>query len=267
MTLDYRDTIRQTLETRAARNPRYSLRSFARDLGISPSRLSDVLNRRYGLSVAAATDLARGLGLNEDESKRFCDQVEAQHARDRRKRNAALARVAVASVKYNSLSADSFQVISDWYHYAIIELCFTKGFRSCPDWIARQLELSPAVARAAIDRLKRLELLRVEENGQLAPSQNFYSSPEGTPSEAVRKFHRQVLEKALVAIDCQTMDERDLGSMIVAIDPAQLPEAKTEIRKFRRSFDAKYGAGENRTQVYCLATQLFRLQAKPGDHE
>ncbi|MGZ3710379.1 MAG: hypothetical protein ACXVBE_01430 [Bdellovibrionota bacterium] len=49
ITQDYREKIRQAMESRAARNPRYSMRSFAKDLGISPSRLSEVLKGRYGL--------------------------------------------------------------------------------------------------------------------------------------------------------------------------------------------------------------------------
>jgi hypothetical protein len=39
----YRRTLHEELETRSARNPGYSLRAFARDLGIRHSRLSEVL--------------------------------------------------------------------------------------------------------------------------------------------------------------------------------------------------------------------------------
>jgi uncharacterized protein (TIGR02147 family) len=241
------------------------MRSFARDLGVSPSRLSDVLNGRYGLSVAAATEIAKCLGLNEDETRSFCDLVEARHARDRRKRHEAQARVALASARYNSLSLDSFQVISEWYHFAILELATTKEFRSSSTWIARQLELNPAVVTGAVARLQRLGLLREDDRGNWFPAERFTASPDGTPSEAVKRFHRQILEKALIAIDCQTVEERDLSSMILAIDPAHIAEAKAEIKKFRRAFDAKFGSSTAKQRVYCLATQFFSLQTKSGE--
>jgi len=41
---DYRKILRDELETRFQRNRHYSLRAFARDLGVTPARLSDALS-------------------------------------------------------------------------------------------------------------------------------------------------------------------------------------------------------------------------------
>jgi hypothetical protein len=59
----YRDLLKRELESRCGRNPRYSLRAFAKDLGLSAPRLSHVLNGRFGLSRAAAEAIADKLGL------------------------------------------------------------------------------------------------------------------------------------------------------------------------------------------------------------
>jgi uncharacterized protein (TIGR02147 family) len=259
---DYRETIRQAMETRSARNPRYSLRSFARDLGISPSRLSDVLNGRYGISVEAAELIAKGLGLSHAETKAFCDQVESQHARGQHQRKAAQARLAAAGASYHSINLDGFQVISDWYHYAILELALTKDFRSSFEWIAQTLELNVQTVKSAVARLKRLDLLLEDSQGQFRPSDSFTASPDGVPSDAIKKFHRQILEKAITAIDFQSLDERDFSSMVLALDSSRLAEAKQEIKRFRREFDAKFGSSGTKTEVYCLSNQLFRLQTK-----
>ncbi len=258
---DYRETLRRALENRCANNPRYSLRSFARDLKISPARLSDVLNGRYGLSRAAAEQIAKVIGLNAEESEFFCNQVDSQHARSKRQREAALELVSSRSAQYRTLSLDGFHVISDWYHYAILELSLTKDFQSDSEWIARALGISPHVARAAVERLLRLDLL-VEKGGVLRAADEFTASPDGIPSEIIRKFHRQILTKALAAIDLQTVEERDLTSMVMAVDSRRLAEAKADIKKFRRSFDAKFGASGAKDRVYCLSIQFFNLQEK-----
>jgi AraC-like DNA-binding protein len=44
-TSDYRALLASEMMHRKSRNSAYSLRAYARDLGISPSRLSEVLGR------------------------------------------------------------------------------------------------------------------------------------------------------------------------------------------------------------------------------
>jgi uncharacterized protein (TIGR02147 family) len=259
----YRTILREELEARCARNPTYSLRSFARDLGLAPARLSDVLRGRYGLSRLAAEGIAKRLGWNDQECDRFCDLVESEHGRDQRKREAARERLQTGvGSHYRQLTLDSFQVISEWYHYVILELAVTEDFQSDEQWISRQLGLNLNVTRAAIARLKRLDLLVQDEDGRLRPTEGTTASPDGVPSDAVKKFHRQVLEKAMRAIDFQDVEQRDLSSMILAIDTDQIPEAKKAIRKFRRDFDTKFGAAKKKNQVYCLATQFFRMSGE-----
>lgn len=92
-TQNFRDILKAELEKRQLRNPRYSLRSFARDLGLSAPRLSDVLRGRYGLSRGVAESLAEKLKLPEEEAAYFCDLVEASHGRSRHAKELALARL------------------------------------------------------------------------------------------------------------------------------------------------------------------------------
>jgi hypothetical protein len=52
---DYRVILSAEFEKRKDRNPAYSWRASARDLGIQSSRLSEVMAGRYGLSLAGAS--------------------------------------------------------------------------------------------------------------------------------------------------------------------------------------------------------------------
>jgi hypothetical protein len=40
-------------------------------------------------------------------------------------------------VAYRRLTEDTFEVVSHWYHYAILELTAVESFRPDPRWIAR----------------------------------------------------------------------------------------------------------------------------------
>lgn len=261
----YRMVLRKELETRSARNPRYSLRSFARDLKLSPQRLSDLIRGRYGLSGAQAKSIASELALSEPESHCFVSSADMLHARSAQKRKQAEAEFTSASKSFSTLSLDSFHVISEWYHFAILELTYVKDFQPEVAWISRQLGLSEFTVTEAIARLERVGLLERDKKGNFICTQEFVATSSGIPNDALRKFHRQLLEKAIQALDLQTVKERDVSSIIMAIDHHRLDEAKEDLKKFRREFAKKYGSGPKQDEVYCLGIQLFKLQTKSGE--
>lgn len=258
----YRELLSRELESRSACNPRYSLRSFARDLKLSPQRLSDLIRGRYGLSAIQARSIADELGLAPDEQKRFISSAEMLHSRSPLKRKMAREEFESLKQEYSTLSIDLFQVISEWYHYAILELTYVKGFQSKISWIAKYLGISEFTVEKAIERLRRLELLGIDKNGRMKCTKEFVMTPSGVPSEAIRKFHRQLLEKAIQALDLQTINERDMASVIMAIDCNRLDEAKEDLKRYRREFTKKYGSDPKQNEVYCLGIQFFRLQTK-----
>ncbi|HXH75222.1 MAG TPA: hypothetical protein VNJ08_09675 [Bacteriovoracaceae bacterium] len=68
---DYQAVMLNELSYRKSSNPAYSLRSFARDLGLSPSRLSEILTRKGDLSPEKAGPVAIMLGLRNKEVNLF----------------------------------------------------------------------------------------------------------------------------------------------------------------------------------------------------
>jgi uncharacterized protein (TIGR02147 family) len=258
----YRQILQDTLETRCQKNPRYSLRSFARDLGISAPRLSRVLNGHHGLSGDAAIGIAQRLGLSSKEQELFVALVEGEHARISSVRDSAQKRAQELSSVFNSLSVDSFRVIADWYHLAILELTLVEGFISETAWIADQLNISEIEIKGAIERLLRLDLLEFRAGRLRATGSNFVN-PEGLPSDAVRKFHSQILDRAKQSLDFQSVDEREFSNLTISIEESDLPRVKKMIREFTRKVNGTLSASSRKTQVYNLSIQFFGLQRKP----
>src|SRR4051812_6132435 len=90
---DFRDLLKREFETRFRRNASYSLRAYARDLGLQPARLSLILSGKKGLSRASATEIARRLGLSAREGALFVGQVESRHSRSRSGKHLATQRL------------------------------------------------------------------------------------------------------------------------------------------------------------------------------
>ena len=78
--------LQQTLFSKQQKNRRYSLRAFARDLKISPSFLSEVLNGKYGISKQLAGQIADRLGFNNEEIQHFCSLADLEVTDSRSKR-------------------------------------------------------------------------------------------------------------------------------------------------------------------------------------
>ncbi len=268
----YQRVLRSELEKRCAKNSRYSLRAFARDLDLSASHLSGIMSGRYGLSREGAISISRRIGLAAGETEIFVQSVESQHARSKVLRQAAsekLKSLLSSSKKKTKLAIklelDHFQMISDWYHFAILELTYLKSFRPSFDWIAKALEIHPLLAKKAVERLVRLKLLKVDGD-RWRPSDEETETGFETPSAAIKAFHSQVLERAGQALQVQPLEMRDFRTTIFAIRKDRLADAKKQLEQLHREFciEVSEDGSIGKDDVYCLSSQLFNLTAGRG---
>lgn len=235
---------------------------FARDLGLSPSRLSEVFSRRQGLSVEVAKRIAGRLELGDREAEQFCDLIEHEHARSAEKRELARLRLMHRreALELRSIALDKFQFISDWYHLAILELVETPFFREDPKWIAGALRISPAEAASAVDRLLRLELLVRDGEGRLAMKEKSVITADTNVSEAMRNFHGQILERAKAAMVTRPVRERSHAAAMLPLRHADLAVVQGKIKRFltrlaRESEPPK----RSKDALFCLSVQFFEL--------
>jgi uncharacterized protein (TIGR02147 family) len=259
---DYRGQLSAELARRRLTHPSYSLRAFARTLGLSPAFLSKLLSGQKDLSLEKAALIAERLGYNREEIAQFCHLVQLGKARTVRLRD-ALGQDESETREFAPLTLEAFQVISDWQHYAILELVSCRGFKMSGEYVARRLGIEAAQAVAALNRLVRLGLLK-QSKGRWVKSSAFIATPTDKPSRALRNFHAQMIEKAKLAIELQPTDSRDITGLTVPISRDKLEVAKQEIRAFRRRM-AKLMDSSRPDSVYQLNIQFFSLSASE-DH-
>lgn len=256
---DYREYLKAELESRIHTNTQYSLRAFARDLNVLPQVLSLVINGKKNISSEVSIEIAKKLKLSNEEVSYFHDLVELSQAKSENLKEIIKYRLTKykENKSYQILQEDIFKIISDWHHYAILELTFTKDFKNDTAWIAKRLNISAAEVKKAIDRLLSFELLE-DSAGTLRKTEVNISTTQDIPSAAVRKATKQLLSIAEKALEDQPVEKRDFGTMTMAIDPKKLPQAKKMIRKFRRDLTEYLESGD-RTEIYSFSTQLVSL--------
>jgi uncharacterized protein (TIGR02147 family) len=251
--------LRHAYEERRQRNPRYSQRAFSRFLGISSGRLCELMSGKREIGPALASRISERLALAPNEYQAWLHNIERRRqSRVRRQRLGALLRpTGPEDGAFVELSGDRFRYIADWYHLAILNLARTSDFQSDIAWMAQRLGITEVQAQHAVDRLKRLGLLG-EENGKLIRRESQLKSTNEIPSTAIRKNHRQTLELAAESLEEVPMELRDISSMVMAISPRRLSDAKNAVRNFRRELAMLLEEEESdKTEVYSLSIALF----------
>lgn len=264
--LNYQSYLISEYESRKMRNSNYSLRAYARDIGVAGPKLSEILRGKCGLSEASARRIAVKIGLAEVETQTFVDLVNSRHAR-----SAVLKTKAQENLKenkfhasYSELSIETFKIIADWFHFAILELTEVEDFISNTHWIAGRLNISPETAQAAVERLSDFGLLDIR-NKKWKQTHKALSTPSGIPSSEIKKHHRQILNKAEESLTHDAVSSRDFSNMTLAIPFEAYAEVQSEIKKFRRELTKKYSESINKDRVYSLAIQFFPLDKKVKD--
>ncbi len=249
---DFRLFLQRELVERCRRNPKYSLRAFAKSLGIVPSALSDMLNGKRTITPASIQRLGLALGLNLSEVRSFTEGRKAKPSQD-----------------FQQLTLDTFAIISDWYHYAILELMKVKGFKSDLNWIARALGISKSEVNAAFERLCRVGLIAVDKRGRWRDTSGGFSTniiDSNITSAGNKKLQRQFLEMSIKALEHLPPQVRNHTSMTMPINPKKLPEAIARIKDFRRELCEFLENEKDLKEVYNLSISLYPLSNTTGEN-
>lgn len=266
---DPRDYILIEYELRKARNKSYSLRAFARDLGIAPSTLNEILKNKYGLSPRLVERFAKHLNLDVNEKNHFNDLFQRRSGKTaRQRRQAAQSTYKNMQRQYHSIALDSFHYIADWYHLAILEwisIHHGKVEKSSAtiQKIAKNFSITFVEAENALERLVRLQQID-EETDFYFLREEFTSIGTDVHSEANRKFHRQMMQKATHSLASHDLESREMSSTVFKCAKSQLKEAKKALKDFRREFAERFSSNTESDSVYCLGMQFFTLIDEHG---
>ena len=259
MTFDYLDILRKEFDARKRINQNYSLRAFARDLELSPSRLSEVLSNKSGLSEKSAEKVAKKIRLSPTEEKLFIELVNKKHGRSSKTRKDAQEYLESNSNK-NSISLDGFKVISDWYYFAILSVMELEEFDGSSSWIAKRLGLDIEVTSSALETLHTLDYID-ETNGQYRLMKNNLTTTHDIKSFALRNYHKQNLQRSMESLDTVDVELRDITSMTMTFERSRMKEAKEMLKNFRRMFCQKMEEGK-KEEVYSLNIQFVPLTGR-----
>src|SRR5262245_49576172 len=217
----FRLYLQSEMARRLSSNPQYSLRSFALQLGINHSTLSQLLRGKRALTPRMIKNLGERLGLRPEE-------IEAFIARERQ------AADTIVSREIRWLTMETVALLSDGSHRAILEMTLMEGFVPDTRWIARALDLTVDEVNMALSRLTRLGLLEMASaNRWVDRSGVNLSNGDGFAQQVIRRLSEQA-RRLSASNDEEAPGGKTTSAARIEIGAAQLPAWMELINKLRR---------------------------------
>lgn len=256
--MDYRDILSDQFNVRRKVNARYSLRAFARDMSISPSRLSEVISGKGDLSRESGELICKKLNFSPLLSADFLDLIDAQVSPIESARKAARERVELRRNRVDKqyFDEDQFSLIADPKYVLIWTFMGLPAFDGCATTIARSLKLDLLEVFSALKRLEALKLVQLQNGAWTHVKTQFTAGDQG-PSDDIRKFHERMSQMGRASIQNQPMDIRHLDSIVIPFESTRLGEVKQRIANFAQSLIDDFGHGGD--SVYGMSLQFFKM--------
>ncbi len=243
--LNVRNILLQEFLNAQSRNANFSMRAYARKVGIPQSAVSEILSGKRKITAKMAEKILEGLGLDPQKIQETVAPLKVKAP-------------APVSNGFRALDIDTFHLVSDWHYFALLSLAETPDFQSDPGWIAKRLGITVPKAQEALERLARLEMVETDGAGTIRATGVQFQVDPGIATPALKKAQRQNLELAQEALEKTEFAERDFTAITLCFDPKRMGEAKALVKEFRQRFCELMESGDKK-EVYKLNVQLFPL--------
>jgi uncharacterized protein (TIGR02147 family) len=247
----YISKIKEHLSLRQRLNPHYSLRAYARDLGLHSSTLSQVIKGNRPLPLKDSKEVATKLNLGPKERTLFLESLYRTKTK--------MDEIAIPQNDERFMLDESYhKVIAEWEHFTVETLFEVDGFIPSVSEIAKRLRITENRAEVVLNNLMVCGLIIEDENGVLVKAFPKIRTTEDITSQALKEAHIETIDLGKQKLEEVEVELRDFSSMTIAMDLERMPEVKSIIREFRQKMMALLRDGK-KTDVCQLAIQFYPL--------
>lgn len=240
----------EIFQEKKVRNKSYSLRAFARDWGIQPGRVSEIMSGKRHLTYKMANLLAQNIKLSQKKLDELSLLIRGQ--KGLKQSDLPIKKI---------IDFEKFKHVNTWRHYALMALIeaypnvdVTIAGRS---FFSEKLDVSLDFLDEMIKSLVSIGMLTVENNKYILSSFSTTTEQDKKNSSG-QAFHRE-----LTLYHLRVMSEVDLGlrevqSLIYTMNSTQIKSAKKKIRSFLTDIE-KMGAKSKDLDVFGISIFLSPL--------
>jgi uncharacterized protein (TIGR02147 family) len=265
---DFRVFLKDYYEYYKSQTNFFSYRYFSQKAGFSSHNvLKFVIQGQRNIAADSIDKFAHALFLNDNECSFFRLLVNFGQTKNETEKNELFREMLqyrkVSEVK--KIDKLQYEMYSIWYYAVIREMITLKDFTEDHAVIAKMLspEIRPYQVKKAISVLEKLGLIKRDETGKWAQTDNVIKTEPEVTSLSIRNFNRTMIQRAEAAIADIALERREISGMTVAMSKKQFQLIKDKIQRFKDELLCDLAKDADPSEeVYQVNFQLFPLLKK-----
>lgn len=255
--LDHKDYLRAFYEYKKATDAKFSFGVFARRARLQTRNyLKRIIDGERPITSELLPRISEALGFQGQEALYFDNLVRFSQTKDPNSKRYYLQQLRSASTGIKTSAAElvsqQFEVLSDWYFIPLWEYCEIAGADQSPEKVSRLFRgrITPAQVKKAFEKLVSVGLLELDEaSGLYKKTHKIVNYHQDTVNLAIRSFHKQMLELTKTAIDEDSLDERYLRALSVAVNSGEVADVRKRIDEFFKELNGLYSESEKQKEI------------------
>lgn len=253
------DVLKSEFHKRIAKNERYSLRAYAKSLGVHYSALSRILAGKLEMTPETSVAVARKLRLDNNEMRRFVRSVFDAKTQKESVRLGEMIDSPELRPQPSRLPLVQYRKVAKLCCLVFLELVQTVGFKSEPAWIAKRMNLDEAKVDGMIEDLVEMKLIARTEDGGLVNGEANMTAVKSEETNAIhQEIQAEILESSLRSLKNDDFTKRLHYGMTMSINLEKIEHARKRIMAFIEQLSDELEV-DPREEVYQLAVSLFPM--------
>lgn len=258
-TEDYLRILQNEFNQRKQKNKKYSLRAFAKFLGVSHALLSLVFLKKKGLSPKMADKISTKLALSHLERNIFISSVEKCFSRSAKKKTRAgqVLNELHKQKHFKSLTQENINQIDHWAYVAVFEAIYSKKAQTTKE-LCFFLDQKPSMIVKVVTYLLEISAI-ADKNGTYSALSSSLHTTNDIPATAMVNYHISMAQKAIDSIQKQPVHVREFQNAILTVNRESIGDAKKMIRNFIHDFNTRFYVDNDNSQLYSLFVSFFKM--------
>lgn len=233
---DYRDYLMHYYEERKKSQPLFSYQMFGNILGLNPSGIFHVLEKKRHLPVRCAPKAKEILKLTGRAAEYFDLLLAASRTKKQRSLEELMQKAhLLRGIRQRELAKEELTYVRQWWTVVIRSFMEINQGRTDATAIAQSLipQITEKQAQDSIALLKSLGFLRrvSSERVELVDAHLNVRGPE--KAQAIREFQAQVMQVGARSLENIDPAKRDISTLTMTVDDECFNDIKQMIHEFR----------------------------------
>ncbi len=260
--LDYRKYLKDYFTYQKRLTPGYSLRNFARLVGLPQSNtsfFSKVLGNKRNLSQNLRIKLAGVLKLKEREKQYFENLVQFCQAKTMEEKNHFFSRFSKFKESKISMIIDrKSRFFSKWYYAVIWNYIGSKLKSNNVNHIAQNLfpSITPEQVKESITLLSELNLIKKMANGYKVTEQHISTEKE-VRALFTHRYLEELIKMSIKAFESVPTKNREFYSNVFSISKEGFKTIKERTRIFQEEMRDIINKDQDEDRIYTMTMQLY----------